>query len=77
MNTFRYLWQKRGSRWLRCGGGITNGNFCITRPGIYKTNTRINGWWQTPEIFEITLGELKDATWAPGKVGPHGMGIEV
>lgn len=76
MNRFGFLFVKKGARWIRCAGAITSGSYAIKSPGIYKVNTRTNGWWGTPHIFEITAEDIKLATHANG-IGEHGYGIEV
>lgn len=72
----RRLWRKSAGRWIACGT-VTFGSFCLTVPGTYKVNTYQNGFWSQPRIFTLTQKDLSDATWAPGKVGEHGFGIEV
>lgn len=77
MNEFRFLWKMVNGKWVKQGGGITIGAFCITRSGTYKINSKNNNWWGTPDIFEITEQDLENSKNVNGSYGPHGMGIEV
>lgn len=72
MNDFRFLFKKIGSKWVMQGGGITNGNFAITTPGVYRTNHKVNNWWQTPtDEVEITTEDITDA------LKSHNLGVYI
>ena len=68
---------KRGGKsWQRLTS-TTFGSFGIRTPGTYKVTRYVNRWPCTPDVFTITQEDLDKATWAPGKIGLHGLGIEV
>lgn len=81
MNEYTALYVEKigprgGKSWNRVST-ITNGAFCITRPGTYKTTRFVNRFAAGSRVITITQAEIDRETWEPGKIGPHGMGIEI